>query len=100
MYTVPFFLIFIPRSAGGPSAFGGRAVSDVITLKLKNSDDDFAGRSIRYLWQDEDIVVLQDKSSDELLLIERDEVRLMILTAPGVEYDTKKPSNREIKSSY
>lgn len=97
MYTVPLSLPFTPRSAGGPSAFGGQAASDVVALLLKNSEGHAEGKTLRYLWPAEGVVVLQDKKSGELLLIDKDEVRLMILTPPGIEHTASKPSNNEMQ---
>lgn len=79
-YCVPLLLPFTPRSAGGQRAFGGPFESTVVTLRLKGSNADLAGRDLRYLWQDANIVVLQDKGSGELVLIKEDELSLLILT--------------------
>ena len=79
-YSVPLVLPFTPRSAGGQRAFGGPFESTVVTLRLKGSNADLAGRDLRYLWQDANIVVLQDKGSGELVLIKEDELSLLILT--------------------
>jgi len=96
LYTGSVFLLF--HRTGGPRIFGGgQAVSDVVVLRLKNSDLDVAVRPLRYLWHDGDIVVLRDKSSGEFLLIEKDEVRLMILKRAEVEHKANRPSNNEMQ---
>ena len=65
-----------------PLRGGGRFEQNVVTLRLKDSDADLAGRALRYLWQDADIILLQDKGSGDLVVIREEEVRLMILTRP------------------
>jgi len=75
IYSVPLLLPFTPRSAGGQRAFGGPVESIVVTLRLKESDADLAGRNLKYLWKDAGIVLLQDTGSGELVLIKEDEIR-------------------------
>lgn len=81
-YSVPLLAPLGPRLAGGPATFGGGPSSEVVALSLKEPDAAFAGRSFRYLWQHAGMVVLQDKESDELVVIREDEIRLMILSRP------------------
>lgn len=83
MYSVPMLLPFTPRSAGGPSAFGGRDASDVVKLALVNPEADLIGRTLRYLWRQGGFVVLQDKQSGELVLVAEGQVRVLMLAAPG-----------------
>lgn len=82
IYSVPLVLPFTPRSAGGDRAFGRPVESFVVTLKLKESDPDLAGRNLKYLWKDAGIFLLQDTGSGELVLIKEDELRLIVLTRP------------------
>lgn len=86
-YTLPLSLPLMPRSEDGPSVFGaGRVASDVVALGLMSPDDHVRERRLRYLWQGHGVIVLQDKKSREVLVLKEQEVWLMIVAAPGLNY--------------
>lgn len=74
VYSVPLLLPLTPRLGGG------RPSVEVVALQLKEPDASLAGRSFRYLWPQEGIVILEDKANGELVVIREDEIKLMILT--------------------
>lgn len=80
IYVLPLLLPLTPRSTGGPAIFGGSSSSEVVMLRLKEPDAGLAGRNFNYLWQNANMIVLEDKGSGELVLIREDEIKLLILT--------------------
>lgn len=74
VYIVPLLLPLTPRLASGRSSV------EVVALQLKAPDASLAGRSFRYLWPQEGVVILEDKANGELVVIRDDEIKLMILT--------------------
>ena len=73
VYLVPLLLPLTPRLASG------RSPIEVVALQLKEPDATLAGRSFRYLWPREGLVILEDKANGELVVIREDGIKLMIL---------------------
>ncbi len=76
LYVAPRVLPFNPR------ALGMRQLSDVVTVRLKENDVSTAGRALQYLWQDSGLVVMKDKRTAELVLVNVDHIDVIVLSPP------------------